>query len=153
MATPSISFLLLSFIALGIGAMIPVQAATNAALGRVLGSAPLVALILFGIGFAFLAVWVLMARPVMPPLSDLRHVPVYGYIGGIIVACYLLSITFLAPRLGVGNAICIIVTGQILAAVLIDHFGLFGAHVQTLSTTRVVGVLLMIAGLFLARRM
>jgi transporter family-2 protein len=79
-------------------------------------------------------------------------VPAYGYFGGFIVASYVIAITFLAPRLGVGNAICFIVTGQIFAAVLIDHFGLFGAPVQTLSWTRAAGIALMIAGLFLAKR-
>jgi len=62
-----------------------------------------------------------------------------------------LSITYLAPKMGVGNAICFIVTGQIIAAVLIDHFALMGSASSPLNLQRFGGVMLMIVGLFLAR--
>jgi transporter family-2 protein len=100
----------------------------------------------------FVLVWVVLTRSEIPALSAFRAAPVYGYLGGVIVGSYVLAITFLAPRLGVGNAIFFVVTGQILAAVVIDRFGLFGSLVQTLSWQRTLGVLLMIAGLFLAKR-
>jgi transporter family-2 protein len=63
-----------------------------------------------------------------------------------------IAITFLAPRLGVGNAIRLVVTGQIVAAVTIDHVGAFGAVVQRLTMGRAIGAVLMIIGVILARR-
>lgn len=143
---------LMSSLALIVGALIPIQAATNAAMGKVIGSSSLVALVMFATGFVFLLTLVLLTRPEWPSLSAYRTVPSYGYLGGVIVACYVLSITAIAPRLGVGNAICFIVSGQIMAAVIIDHFGLFGSAGQTFTWQRLVGVLLMIAGLFMAKR-
>jgi transporter family-2 protein len=56
------------------------------------------------------------------------------------------------PRLGVGNAIRLVVTGQIVAAVIIDHVGTFGAVVQRLTMGRAIGVVLMIIGVIPARR-
>jgi transporter family-2 protein len=144
--------LLLSSLALAVGALIPVQAATNAALSKSLGSVFYASLVLFGVGFAVVAAYLAVKRMAPPSFAAFQSAPGYGYLGGFIVASYVLSITYLAPRLGVGNAICFIVTGQIVSAVLIDHFGLFGADVQTINWPRSLGVVLMIAGLFLARR-
>ena len=56
-----------------------------------------------------------------------------------------------APGMAVGNAICFIVTGQVVVAVLIDHFGLSGAAASAIDIRRCAGVTLMITGLLLAR--
>lgn len=145
-------FWLLAAFALIVGALIPIQAATNAAMSKALGGISYASLILFGVSLIVVCAWLLITQAPTPTATAFRTAPFYGYLGGVIVATYVLSITFLAPRLGVGNAICFIVTGQIFAAVVIDHFGLFGAPVQTLSWTRAAGIALMIAGLFLAKR-
>jgi transporter family-2 protein len=142
----------LSALAVVVGALIPVQAATNAAMSRAIGSVAITSLALFAIGFVVVAVWAIVIREPLPSLETLRHVPAYSYFGGFIVASYVLAITFLAPRLGVGNAIRLVVTGQIAAAVIIDHLGAFGAVVQRLTLGRAIGAVLMIVGLILARR-
>jgi len=144
--------LLLSALALVVGALIPIQAATNAALSKAIGSVFYASLVLFGVGFAVVASFLAIKRLGPPSPAAFHGAPAYGYLGGIIVAAYVLSITYLAPRIGVGNAICFIVTGQIISAVVIDHFGLFGAGVQPVTWHRALGVFLMVAGLFLARR-
>jgi bacterial/archaeal transporter family-2 protein len=146
------TFASLAALALVVGALIPLQAATNASMSRAIGSVSFASLTVFAVALVFVSAWVVLTRAPMPALSALRTAPAYGYLGGVIVGSYVLAITFLAPRLGVGNAICFIVTGQILAAITIDHFGLFGSIVQVLSWRRVAGVVLMIAGLFLAKR-
>jgi transporter family-2 protein len=148
----SLDFVLLGALAVIVGALIPVQAATNAAMSRAIGSVAITSLALFAIGFVVVAAWATVIRVPLPSLETLRHVPAYGWCGGLIVASYVISITFLAPRLGVGNAIRLVVTGQIIAAVLIDHIGAFGAVVQRLTTGRAIGVALMILGVILARR-
>jgi len=94
----------------------------------------------------------IVIRAPLPSLETLRQVPASGYFGGFIVASYVIAITFLAPRLGVGNAIRLVVTGQIVAAVIIDHVGAFGAVVQRLTMGRAIGAVLMIIGVILARR-
>jgi transporter family-2 protein len=148
----SLGFVLLGALAVIVGALIPVQAATNAAMSRVLGSVAITSLVLFAIGFVVVAAWAIVIRVPLPSLESLRHMPPYGYCSGFIVASYVISITFLAPRLGVGNAIRLVVSGQIVAAVIIDHVGLFGAVVQRLTMGRAIGVVLMIIGVILARR-
>lgn len=141
----------LSLMALITGALIPVQAAANAALSQSISSVGYSALLLFVLGFICVALFLIVNQVMPPSLSQLLSAPSYGYIGGLIVATYVLSITYLAPRMGVGNAIFFIVTGQIIAAVLIDQFGLMGVKVFELNWQRLVGVVLMIGGLFMAR--
>lgn len=145
-------FALLAALAIVVGALIPVQAATNAAMSRSLGSIPVSSLIVFATGLLVTILWVIASRQALPVADAFRRAPAYAYLGGFIVAAYVISITFLAPRLGVANAICFIVTGQILAAVIIDHTGAFGSAVHAFSVQRGAGVALMIGGLFLAMR-
>jgi transporter family-2 protein len=148
----TMSFVLLAALAVIVGALIPVQAATNAAMSRVIGSVAITSLALFAIGFVVVAAWTIVIREPLPSLETLRRVPAYGWCGGFIVASYVISITFLAPRLGVGSAIRLVVTGQIVAAVIIDHLGAFGAVAQRLTMGRAIGAVLMIIGVILARR-
>ena len=142
---------LLALLALLSGALIPVQAASNAEFSRAVGgNVPFAAMALFLVAMAATGLTVLAAGKPLPGLDDLRQAPWWSYSGGLIVAFYVLTITFLAPRLGVGNAIALIVTGQVLAAVAIDHFGLLRSLTVPLSPTRLVGAILMVVGVFLA---
>jgi transporter family-2 protein len=63
-----------------------------------------------------------------------------------------LSITWTAPRIGVANAVFFVLVGQIFSAALIDRFGLFGAAKYPLTLQRSIGIVLMLAGTYLARR-
>ena len=78
--------------------------------------------------------------------------PLY-YAGGMLVAFYVLSLTYSAPRIGVANAVFFVLVGQIIAAGLIDQFGLFGAMKSPLNGTRLFGIALMLVGTYFARRM
>lgn len=141
---------LLAFVA---GALIPVQAASNAALSRVInGNVPFAALTLFVVAAAATALVTLFAGQGWPEMATLRTAPWWSYSGGFIVAFYVFTITFLSPRLGVGAAIALIVTGQIVAALAIDHFGLMRSLTFSLTPTRVLGGALVIVGAFLALR-
>lgn len=139
-------------LALFAGSLIPVQAATNSVLSKVTGHVFYSSLILFVVGFAMVLLLIILFKLPPPSFDTLASAPLHSYLGGFIVATYVLSITFLAPRIGVGNAVLLVVTGQIMSAALIDQFGLFGAPVFPLNTTRAVGLVCMIIGLILAKR-
>src|SRR3546814_5885000 len=88
-------------------------------------------------------------------LGDVRlssGVPPQFYFGGLFVAFYVIAVTFIAPRFGVGNAIFFVLVGQLASAAVIDHYGLFGAARFPIDAKRVAGIALMIAGVWLARR-
>jgi transporter family-2 protein len=144
---------LLWLLALVSGALIPVQAASNAALSRsVGGNVPFAALTLFLVAAVATALTVFAAGKGVPAWTDLREAPWWSYSGGLIVAFYVLTITFLSPRLGVGAAIALIVTGQVISALAIDHYGLLRSLTFSLTPTRIAGAVLMMVGAFLALR-
>jgi transporter family-2 protein len=144
---------LLCLLALAAGALIPVQAAANAALSKAIGdNVPFAALTLFAVAGAATAIGVVVAGASLPTMPALRSAPWWSFVGGIIVAFYVFSITFLAPRLGVGSAIALVVTGQVMAALAIDHFGLMRSLTLPLTPARGLGAILMVIGVFLALR-
>lgn len=144
---------LLWLLALVAGALIPVQAAANTALSKSLGeNVPFAAMTLFAIAGGITALALALTSTPIPRLAELASAPWWSYLGGVIVALYVFSITFLAPRIGVGAAISFVVTGQILAALTIDHFGLFRSLTFHLTPPRAIGAILMMVGVFLALR-
>jgi len=68
-----------------------------------------------------------------------------GALGLLVVG----SIGYTAPRLGLAKSLTIMVAAQLLAALLFDHFGLFGASVRSLNVSRLGGLALMIVGVWL----
>ena len=87
----------------------------------------------------------------MPTLAQFGAAPGQLYLGGLIVAFYVISVTMLVPVFGVGNTILFAMTAQIVMSAAMDHFGLFGAAIRPVSLMRLSGLTLMLAGLFLAQ--
>lgn len=142
------SIYMLTMLAAGIG--IPVLAALNAALGVRLGSPVAAGAILFCVALAA-TLLILLVTGVAPVVLAI-HAPKHLFLAGLLVAFYVLSITFVAPRFGVGNAVFFVLLGQLISAAAIDHFGLFGAQISPLSLTRAAGIGLMAAGVFVTQQ-
>ncbi|MGH1538784.1 MAG: DMT family transporter [Arenicella sp.] len=137
-------------LALVAGIGIPVMASISSALGLRLASTSAAAMVLFSGAFIIALFATLLTG--IPSIKSFQSAPPQLYIGGMFVAFYVLSITWLVPRFGVGNSIFLVLLGQILSASLIDHFGLFNTQATPLSAARLLGIVLMIIGLFLSRR-
>jgi len=128
----------------GIG--IPLLAALNAALGTHLGSPAAAALVLFAVAVSVAAgVFVLTGAD---GLARLASAPRHLLLAGVLIAFYVLSITYIAPHFGVGNAVFFVLLGQLLSAAAIDHFGLFGAQPTPLGAARLGGIAMMAAGVW-----
>jgi bacterial/archaeal transporter family-2 protein len=128
------------------GALIPVMAALNGTLGRSIGSpihASLVAVLLatLAVGLLLLAV-----RPTAPASEAIRTAPPIAWFGGLAMAFYALSATFLTPRFGVGNFVMCVVLAQLVMSSLIDQFGWFGAPMHPIDLKRAAGLALLGAG-------
>jgi transporter family-2 protein len=87
-----------------------------------------------------------------PPPEQWSRTSVWMYLGGVIGAVYVAGVVVLAPRLGAVTLTALVVTGQLGAALLLDHFGWLGFEAHPVSPTRVVGALLLVAGVVLIRR-
>lgn len=132
----------------GIG--IPVLAALNAALGRHLAAPMLAGAVLFTVALVTALIVVVLTG--QTGIAKLATAPGHLFFAGVLIAFYVLSITAIAPRFGVGNAVFFVLLGQLISAAMIDHFGLFGAQVTPLNLTRIGGIALMAAGVALTQR-
>lgn len=135
-------------LAAGIG--IPILATLNAQLGTRLGSPAAAALCLFAVAFTATAVF--LSTQGFSPLSGVTAAPKHLFLGGILVAFYILSITWIAPKFGIGNAVFFVLLGQLISAALIDHYGLMGAKISPLTLSRASGIALMAVGVLLTQR-
>lgn len=129
---------------------IPILAAMNAALGRFLGAPAAAATVLFVVAGSVSLIVAFWAGP--PALARLVAAPKYLLLAGVLIAFYLLSITFIAPHFGIGNAVFFVLLGQLISAAAIDHFGLFGAQISPLNLSRAGGIALMATGVWLTQQ-
>lgn len=132
----------LIMLAAGIG--VPVLAALNAQLGKTINAPAAASVVLFAVALLVSLAVVAFTGP--KALSGAVNAPRYLWLGGVLVAFYVLSITFIAPHFGVGNAVFFVLLGQLISAAMIDHFGLFGATQTPLSLTRATGIAVMALG-------
>jgi transporter family-2 protein len=140
-----------ALVMLAAGICIPVLAALNAQLGTRIGSPAAAATILFVVALCATGVTLLLTTGAAP-LANVPAQPKHLLLAGFLVAFYVLSITWIAPRFGVGNAIFCVLLGQLMAASVIDHFGLLGAMAKPLSLMRASGIGLMALGVLLTQR-
>ena len=133
------------------GGLLALQAPTNAILARAGGSPVLAALISFAVGtIALFVVWLASGnRPGAAPFAGL---PWYAWLGGLYGAFFVAIAAFAAPRIGLASLITIGIAGQIVVALLLDHLGAFELPREPISVGRVLGALLVIAGVVLVRR-
>ncbi|OAN69045.1 hypothetical protein A8B78_21880 [Jannaschia sp. EhC01] len=128
--------------AAGIG--IPLLAALNARLGANIGSPAAAATVLFIVAFVAAALTMVVTGP--EALRAIPAQPKHLFLAGVLVAFYVLSITFVAPTFGVGNAVFFVLLGQLVSSAAIDHFGLFGAQVSPVTGLRLTGIAVMTLG-------
>lgn len=139
--------------ALGCGVVLTTQVATNTQLGKHLDNMyiPAVANMVIGL-VATVAVTLALSRS-YPTMAMVRSAPLYGWVaGGILGAVYLTGTILLAPKLGAGPLIGLVVTGQIIFSVAVDHYAWFGFAQHAASWPRVAGCLLLIGGVALVSR-
>jgi transporter family-2 protein len=133
------------------GVGIPIMAVLNTQLGKGIGSPAAAATVLFTVALVATAtVMFLTSGP--GPLRLISTQPSYLLLAGFGVVFYVLSVTWIAPRFGIGNAVFCVLLGQMIAATAIDHFGLFGAMVKPLSLLRASGVGLMVLGVLFIQK-
>lgn len=131
------------------GVAIPVMAAMSGQIGLQVG-APTAAVAIFTIAAVVGTLFAQFNGGLR--FNLIGDVAIPTMTGGAIIAFYLLSISMLGPKIGLGTAILLVIGGQIASSVAIDTFGLFGALRVPYSPMRILGIALVVIGVILARR-
>lgn len=82
-------------------------------------------------------------------LSQWKSVPWYALGAGVFGLVVIAAISYMIPRVGIAASITTIVAGQLLVGTILDHFGLLGASVRTLDLTRLLGLAVVLFGVWL----
>jgi bacterial/archaeal transporter family-2 protein len=139
-------------LAIAAGLMMPTQAAINNKLAGYVESPILSAFISFAVGTIALFFYILAAGIPLGNLASAKNAPLVAWLGGILGAFFVASTVVLVPRLGVALTFSLIIAGQMLITLVIDHYGILGVPVKEISIPRVVGVSLIVVGVILIRK-
>jgi transporter family-2 protein len=134
------------------GTLLSVQICANRRLGVVmggdLGDSLWAAVTSFVVGLiGLIATCALLGKPVHADAA--QRAPWWAWIGGLMGAFYVASTVVLLPRLGALLLVGVIVGGQVIASLIIDHFGWLGVTEHALSPMRVMGAALLVVGVAL----
>lgn len=142
-------FLILALVA---GAFLPLQAGINAQLRTYTGSAVLASFISFLVGTVALFGIGLVMRVPLPSIAALASAPWWVWIGGTLGAFFVFLTIVLAESLGAAVMVSVIIAGQMIASLVLDHYGLVGYARHPVNPARIIGTLLLLAGVLLIRR-
>jgi transporter family-2 protein len=129
-----------------------VQVGMNAQLRRTLHNANSAALVSFLVGTLGLITLLLLTRADVPSRDTLASVPVWAWFGGLLGAFYVASSTVVAAQVGTTSLLALALLGQLATALVIDHFGWLGLPEHPITLTRLAGVGLLGAGVWLITR-
>ena len=120
------------------GAMLPIQFGINAQLATWVGGSIRAAFVSFVVGAAALLVAMLFAQRGIPDRAG--DAPWWVWIGGVLGAFYVLGSIVTAPKLGAATLVALILAGQAIASLLVDHYGWVGFEENPITPLRVAGV-------------
>jgi transporter family-2 protein len=139
------------FLTLLAGAFLPIQAGLNARLGKAVGNPVYAAMFSFLVGAVGLILYILLTRQAIS-WAGVKAAPLSLWAGGLLGAFYVTVIVLAFPRLGPGLTFGLVVAGQMVISLLLEHFNILVANPSPINYMKVVGIVLIIAGVVILRR-
>ncbi|CAN5269936.1 DMT family transporter [soil metagenome] len=146
------SWIFLLPIPVAAGAALTTQFAVNAQLRTVVGGPVVAAAISFFVGMLTLVAVALAVDRHLPEMSAVTSSPWWAWIGGLLGASFVLASIILTPRLGAATTVGLFLAGQMIASIVIDHFGLLRVAVHEATLPRILGLVLVLIGVFLVQK-
>jgi len=146
MAFETIFFIIVALI---VGAGYPVQAGVNATIAIYHQHPLLAAVTNTAVASFVLLAAILVMRVPAPQLATLSTAPWWAWTGGVLGAFFVLSSLVLAPKLGAAAFVSTTIVGTMVASLIIDHFGLLAYRVQPITGIRLLGAVLVVAGMIM----
>ena len=134
-----------------VGGLIALQAPINSTLGKSVGTFQ-AAFVSFAIGTIVLLAIALVAKGGLSEVPEARHLTWYYLTGGVLGAAYVTTVLVTVRSLGAGPVVAATIAGQLTASVVIDQFGWLGVAKDPITFAKIVGVLLLAAGVYLIVR-
>jgi len=138
-------------LAVAAGISVVVQQALNANLRTALGSAAWSGFTSYLVGTVCMVLLAFALRDPVPSAAVAARVPWWAWSGGLFGAIFIGLAILLIPQIGAATFVALLVTGQMLASLALDHFGLLGVPVQPATLVRMAGAASLILGVVLIR--
>ena len=142
-------FILLAIVS---GAVLPLQAGLNVQLGKSVHQPIFAAFASFLIGTIGLLIYLVVLKFDFSSITETKTVSPMVWTAGILGAFYVAAVIILAPRLGVALTFVLIVAGQMIVSLIVDHYGLLGLPIKEINWKRLLGIILLIAGVLIIRK-
>jgi transporter family-2 protein len=136
-------------LAFGVGLVIAVHLAMNADVGEKIENARAANAAFWTIG-AVVAVIIWLASPDRSAITSLKDINPLLLLAGAMGAGLVLAIAIIIPKIGAGPTNVLQLTGQVLAGVLISQFALWSSPQESITVLKMVGVVVMVGGAYMA---
>ena len=137
--------------ALVAGTFLPVQAGLNTKMGKAIESPVYASMISFITGAIAVFLYILVTKQHVS-WAGLRSAPVYTWVAGALGAFYVTTVILAFPQIGPALTFGLVVLGQMLIAVILDHFNILVAHQHSINIWRILGIILIVGGVVLVRK-
>lgn len=138
---------------IGAGMLVAIQAAINGQLGVVLESPFQSAFISFFIGSLTLLIVVVIKERKFTNMKEpiKQSAPWWVWIGGLIGGLYVLINVYLVGQIGTGQTVVLALFGQIAGSLIVQQFGLFKSIKNSIAFIQILGLMIMLVGVFLIK--
>jgi bacterial/archaeal transporter family-2 protein len=137
------------FLALSGGMMLPIQIGVNATLRKFLEHPLQATAISFAVGAAAALLASFAMRAPWPAMEKLNGTALWMWFGGVLGAFYVFTSIVAGPRIGAAVAVPLAIAGQVIVALMLDHFGWLGFPQSTISPLKLAGAAMVIGGVVL----
>jgi transporter family-2 protein len=134
------------------GACAPIQAGVNAQLRLWTRDPVIAAMISFFVGAFGLFAYAVLSRAPFPDWTRAGDIPLWQWSGGLLGGFLVFITVALAPHLGAAALMGLMLTGQMVASLVLDHFGWVGYKAHAINGPRVIGIALIIVGTALVKK-
>jgi transporter family-2 protein len=133
------------------GCLLPLQSLIAARTAAVFNGPMMAALVNFAGGTVACLVLIVLFRIPWPSAEQPGMVPSYGWFAGLFGVFFVAQAAFTVPKLGAAGMIALVVAGQMVGSIVLDHFGVL-QQAHPISLQKLLGALLLCIGVILILR-
>ncbi len=142
----TISFMMVTFL---LGALMTVYLPMNSAVSRWVGS-PITASVIFFAVALLTALILFIVAGEYGTVAKIKDVPGYLYVAGVISVLMIVGTTFLIPKIGARQFFILLVSGQVIMALVVSHLGILESPKDLITLKKIVGAALVVCGVFVS---
>jgi len=133
------------------GVFLPIQAGMNQRLGKSIESPVYASMISFIVGAVAVFIYILITQQTLA-WEGFKTAPAYTYIAGALGGFYVTVIVLAFPILGPALSFGLVIAGQMIVSMIMDHFSIFAEQAHPFNWGRLAGVVLLILGVVLIKK-